>query len=188
MGALGALVTTIRPGWIVLLAPWLAFGLAGCSGLSGGDDPNSWYNKTIVENIAGRSPPPPDISAPAPPGSGAAAFPAPGAPPPGGLVPPDELYRSDGSCGGMMLGPGGSSGAVLPASGGISLEMTECDVARRAGPPDKVEISANPRGERFLTLSYLRGQRQRIYHFASGRLVSIENLPAPATPQKRAIS
>jgi hypothetical protein len=26
----------------------------------------------------------------------------------------------------------------------------------------------------------------RIYHFFLGRLVSIENLPAPATPQKRA--
>jgi hypothetical protein len=178
-------MTTVRPVWIVLLAPWLTFELAGCSSLSGGDDPNSWYNKTIVENIAGRSPPPPDIAAPAPPSSGTAASPAPGAPPPGALVPPDELYRSDGSCGGMMLGPGGSSGGLLPASGGVSLEMTECDVARRAGPPDKVEVSPSPGGERFLTLSYLRGPGPRIYHFASGRLVSIENLPAPA-PQKRA--
>jgi len=101
-------------------------------------------------------------------------------------VPEFELYRSDGSCGGLVVG-GARPAAATPIEA-ISLEMTECDVARRAGAPDKIELAVNERGERFLAMTYGSGERPRIYRFASGRLVSIEALPpvrgASAKPSK----
>jgi hypothetical protein len=72
-----------------------------------------------------------------------------------------------------------------PMLGGIALQMTECDVVRRAGPVEKIDLGANERGERSLTLIYLRGPWPGIYRFAGGRLVSIERAPgAPAAPEK----
>ena len=63
--------------------------------------------------------------------------------------------------------------------------MTECDIVRRYGaPPDRVEL-ATLDGARSLTLSYLHGQRPRVYHFNYGRLVSVENLPEAAPPRRR---
>jgi hypothetical protein len=193
-----------------LVSAW-AVGVAGCAGT---DDPNAWYNKTVVENFGGRSdgagpaegrpdlgnpnqypagPPPYPASqnqypaSPNPYPANANVYsgnPNP-APVPAGrneLVPDNELYRSDGSCGGLTLGAG-SAFRTAPGDP-ISLEMTECDVARRAGPPDKIEIAANARGERFLTMTYVRGERPRIFRFASGRLVGIEALPSPARARR----
>jgi len=71
-----------------------------------------------------------------------------------------------------------------PMLGGIALQMTECDVVRRAGPVEKIDLGANERGERSLTLTYLGGPWPGIYRFASGRLVSIERAPAPPAPEK----
>jgi len=102
---------------------------------------------------------------------------------PYGAVPPNELYRSEASCGTMVPPPGGHASADVSD---IGLQMTECEVARHYGPPDKVELGALPNGARLLTLSYLRGPRPRIYHFAYGRLVSIENLAAPPPHNKHA--
>jgi hypothetical protein len=73
----------------------------------------------------------------------------------------------------------GSSSAPPSVAGGISLQMTECDVVRRAGPVEKVDFGVNDRGERAVTLTYDRGPWPGIYRFAGGRLVSIERLPAP---------
>src|SRR5262249_38174412 len=73
-------------------------------------------------------------------------------------------------------------------SGGIALQMTECDVVRRAGPVEKIDIGSDERGERAVTLTYLRGPWPGGYRFAGGRLVSIERgpgpPPAPAKPQE----
>jgi hypothetical protein len=81
--------------------------------------------------------------------------------------------------------PAGEAPAAPPILGGISLQMTECDVVRRAGPVEKIELGANERGERSLVLTYLRGPWPGVYRFASGRLVSIERAPgAPAAPEK----
>jgi hypothetical protein len=83
---------------------------------------------------------------------------------------------------------GGAPQASPPAAGGISLQMTECDVVRRAGPVEKVDFGVNDRGERAVTLTYERGPWPGIYRFAGGRLVLIERAPspppAPAKPQK----
>ena len=182
-------MSIVRLARVLVVAPALACGLVGCSG-SDRNDPDAWYNKTVVENFAGRPKPPPDSRAQPPlvsdmtamPGSAAPVGAVPGSAAPVGAVPPTELYRSESSCGAMLPGSGGSAGALPPAPGDIALEMTECDIARRYGPPDKVELAAMPNGARALTLSYLHSARPRIYHFASGRLFSIENLPEPPPP------
>ena len=70
---------------------------------------------------------------------------------------------------------------------GIALEMSECDVVQRAGPPDGMDFSTNPRGDRAAVLTYTRGDRAGIYRFVAGRLVSIERgaeAPAPERPKK----
>lgn len=69
---------------------------------------------------------------------------------------------------------------VIPAS--IALDMTECDVVKRAGIADKVDIGAGQGADRSVTLTYLRGDRPGIYRFAEGRLKSMEMSPeAPSS-------
>ena len=67
---------------------------------------------------------------------------------------------------------------------GIALSMTECQVISVAGYTDRVEIGANERGERAVTLTYLGGARPGIYRFRSGRLISMERVDEPAQPKK----
>jgi hypothetical protein len=187
--------------WLFL--PALMLPLVGCSV---SDDPNAWYNKTVVENLSGRSdaPPPaapadsPNIPAtpgvasipPTPPPAGGAI--APVAAPAGSAgaagpraLPESEFYRSEASCGGVILGTGAPPS--LAASQSISLDMTECEVARRLGAPDRMEL-AGAGGQRLLTLTYGRGEHPRLYRFASGRLYAIEALSPPAPPARRAAS
>ncbi len=97
-----------------------------------------------------------------------------------------ELVGPDGQCvsAGPEPVPAGSAGATGQAQtaaplGGISLQMTECDVVRRAGGVEKFEFGASERGERTLVLTYLRGPWPGVYRFAGGRLVSIERAPEP---------
>jgi hypothetical protein len=70
--------------------------------------------------------------------------------------------------------------------GGIGLQMTECEVVRRAGQPERFEFGTNQRGERTLVLTYTRGPWPGIYRFAEGRLYSIEASPVPPAPPKKA--
>ena len=63
--------------------------------------------------------------------------------------------------------------------GGIALQMTECDVVRRAGPPERLEFGSGERGQRTVVITYIRGPRPGIYRFADGRLFSIERAPEP---------
>lgn len=86
--------------------------------------------------------------------------------------------------------PDGDAAAPQPApllSGGIALQMTECDVVRRAGHPEQLQIGTNERGERTVVITYIRGSRPGIYRFSGGRLTTIERAPgAPAErPQKK---
>jgi hypothetical protein len=66
--------------------------------------------------------------------------------------------------------------------------MTECDVVKRAGTPENVQLGTNDRGERAVTLTYSSGPRPGIYRFAAGRLYAIERAaeppPEPAKPVK----
>jgi hypothetical protein len=168
-----------------LLLALLMLPLAGCAGnLASSDDPNLWYNKTIAENITGRSA---DESVPAyasaAPTGPVAAVAATAANMP---VQTNEFYRSDGSCGGIMLGgarPASRGGSAAAAA--INLDMTECEVARLAGPPDKIEFSTNERGERIFVMTYAHSERPRIYRFAAGRLISIEAPAARSVLQRQ---
>jgi hypothetical protein len=105
-------------------------------------------------------------------------------------LPPSRPIRALGAP--SLIGPDGSCSAATGESefvgAGIALDMSECDVVRRAGSPDSVDVSTNARGERAVVLTYLRGERPGIYRFAAGRLVSIERgaePPAPERPTKK---
>jgi len=107
-------------------------------------------------------------------------------------VTPDDLISADGLCPGMAppAGPANalSEGAAAAPriSGVVALGHTECDVARGAGTPDKVNLSTNPGGDRVAVLTYARGSRAGIYTFTSGRLSSVERGPEPAAEPKGA--
>jgi hypothetical protein len=119
----------------------------------------------------------------------------------------DDLLSPDGQC--AALAPDPNAEPVAPARpdvppghpapidqpaqptvplvfGGIGLQMTECEVVRRAGQPDRFDFGTNQRGERTLVLTYTRGPWPGIYRFAEGRLYSIEGTPAPLAPPKKA--
>jgi hypothetical protein len=98
-----------------------------------------------------------------------------------------DLVSADGQCTETSASAG--KGQNAPASlGGISLRMSECDVVRRAGAVEGIELGANERGERSLVLTYIHGPWPGVYRFTNGRLVSIERAaappPGPEKPQK----
>jgi hypothetical protein len=98
---------------------------------------------------------------------------------------PADLVGPEGQCAGAEPDPNAEPGTPPAATGGgISLQMTECEVVRRAGTPERVEFGSTQRGERSVVLTYSRGVRPGIYRFASGRLVSIERGPEPAAPAR----
>jgi hypothetical protein len=92
-----------------------------------------------------------------------------------------DLVNAAGQCAGEgeQAGSDPTTGGAAPVAGGIALQMTECDVVRRAGAADKIDFASDERGERIVTLTYLRGPLPGIYRFAGGRLVSIDRAPAP---------
>jgi hypothetical protein len=96
-----------------------------------------------------------------------------------------DLVGPEGQCASAGPEQAPAESGAAPMLGGITLQMTECDVVRRAGPVEKIELGANERGERSLVLTYLRGPSPGLYRFAGGRLVSIERVPgAPAEAEK----
>ncbi len=99
-----------------------------------------------------------------------------------------DLVSAEGQCSETSVSAANAQNA--PGSlGGISLRMSECDVIRRAGAVEGIELGANERGERSLVLTYLHGPWPGVYRFTNGRLVSIERAaappPGPETPQKK---
>jgi hypothetical protein len=101
-------------------------------------------------------------------------------------VGPADLVGPEGQCAGAAEPDPNGEPSAPPAQGGISLQMTECEVVRRAGVPERVELGANERGERAVVLTYSRGLRPGIYRFAAGRLVSIERGPEPPPTRPKA--
>jgi hypothetical protein len=103
-------------------------------------------------------------------------------------VSPADLVGPEGQCAGAAPDPNAEPGTPAMPQGGISLQMTECEVVRRAGTPENVEMGSNPRGDRTVVLTYSRGLRPGVYRFVSGRLQSIERGPEPANarPQQKA--
>jgi hypothetical protein len=103
-----------------------------------------------------------------------------------------DLVDANGNCAGAYAPaasgdqPGQPDAGVPPIPGAIALEMTECDVVKRAGIAQRVEIGPNDRRERTATLTYSGGERPGIYNFTDGRLKSMELGPAPPAPPKTA--
>jgi hypothetical protein len=102
-----------------------------------------------------------------------------------------DLVDANGSCAGAAppVTASGEGVPMIPAA--IALEMSECDVVKRAGAAEKVELGTNDRRERTAALTYINGQRPGIYHFTAGRLTSMERAPepvaAPAKPAKKPV-
>jgi hypothetical protein len=63
--------------------------------------------------------------------------------------------------------------------------MTECEIVRAVGAPQNVQIGANERGDRAVTIEYRTGDRPGIYRFVDGRLVSIERVGEPPPADKK---
>ena len=128
----------------------------------------------------------------APTMSGGAPMPPPAAeapPPAGSPINPrsnQALYFTAGPESGRVASapPGALPPEVRGGPRGISIAMTECQVVGIAGYTDRIEVSANERGERVVTLTYLSGDRPGIYHFRSGRLVSMERVAEPPQAKK----
>ena len=108
-----------------------------------------------------------------------------------------DLVSRDGQCAtpGQGFADPTAAGAAPPATGGVALHMTECDVVRRAGPVEQIDVAVDDRGDRAVVLTYIRGPFPGVYRFTGGRLVSVERAPAPppapaksqkATPKKPA--
>jgi hypothetical protein len=98
---------------------------------------------------------------------------------------------SVGGVSGELGGEPAPATAAMPANlgaptvvGGIALGMTECQAVQRAGQPGNVSISADPKGERQVVLTYLSGSWPGIYHFSDGRLKEIDRAPAPPEAPK----
>jgi hypothetical protein len=104
-------------------------------------------------------------------------------------APPQALNFTAGPQAGPAAGTSPQPAPDAPAAplrAGVGLGMTECDVVRANGHTDRIEVSANERGQRSLTLTYLHGERSGIYRFVAGRLVSLERAEEPPAPAKAA--
>jgi hypothetical protein len=114
-------------------------------------------------------------------------------------VAPDDMVDASGRCAGAYVPspgsaadqPGGQPETVQQAGvpmipSAIALEMSECDVVKRAGFPERVEIGAGQSNERTATLTYTGGARPGVYVFVDGRLKSMERGPEPVAPAKPA--
>jgi hypothetical protein len=113
-------------------------------------------------------------------------------------VPPDDLVDASGRCASAYAAPvqsgGDQPGGQAPVTATdagvalnptpVALEMSECDVVKRAGVPERTEIGASERNERTATLTYMGGPRPGIYTFVEGRLKSMERGPEPPPQPK----
>jgi hypothetical protein len=111
-------------------------------------------------------------------------------------VAPEDMVDASGRCAGAYVPPSASTSdqpvtvqeagvPMIPTA--VALEMTECDVVKRAGFPERVDIGSTERNERQVTLTYTGGTRPGVYMFVAGRLKSMERgpEPAPTKPAKK---
>ena len=114
-----------------------------------------------------------------------------------GAIGPQDLVDASGRCaaaasaqtadvaGGGQAGAGTTPAAQLSGRP-IVLKMSECDLVGTAGAPQDIQIGANERGDRTVTLEYKAGIHAGIYRFVSGRLVSVERVEgAPGAPAQK---
>ena len=153
---------------VVLIA---ALPLAGCGSLDFSLKDQEWFSrpKMFSRSLSIETPPLSD----------------------GRPVGPADLISAEGYCAGMAS-PADANAMTdqqapveaVQGGAGIAIGRTECDVARAAGAPDNVAITAEG-GRRMTVLTYVRGPRPGIYRFADGRMTSMERGAEPE-PQPRA--
>ncbi len=91
-------------------------------------------------------------------------------------VPPAPVQTSEG-------GTEPAAAVPAPLSGrNVALQMTECEVIGAMGRPGDIQSSANERGERMVTMTYMMPERP-IYRFVGGRLATIERGAEPPPPE-----
>jgi hypothetical protein len=96
-----------------------------------------------------------------------------------------DLVDGQGLCPGVAPAASDSDAAVVDRPiRGVSLDMTECEVATALGPPQGLEAGGSPGGVRTVIMTYTAGDRPGIYRFVGGRLASVErgNEPPPPAP------
>jgi len=104
-------------------------------------------------------------------------------------VTPEDYVDASGQCSAAAApetatpAAPGAEPAAPTVAGGIALTMTECQVVRRAGPPQHVDLGANAGGERSVVMTYTQGQWPGIYRFRGGRLAEIEAVAQPEKPK-----
>jgi hypothetical protein len=131
----------------------------------------------------------PSPAAPPEPQAAARAPVAPAAAPASDPINPRSNQALYFTAGPQAGGPAAPAPNALPSEvrsgpSGIALQMTECQVVAVAGYTDRVEIGANPRGQRTVTLTYMTGERPGIYRFIGGRLNSMDRVAEPEQPKK----
>ena len=104
----------------------------------------------------------------------------------------EDLVSADGQCAAQSAEVATAGDPVLPPGtptmqGGIALQMTECDVVRRSGLAEKVDLGTGANNERTAVLTFTRGPHPGVFRFAAGRLVAMERLPGPpaAAPKQK---
>jgi hypothetical protein len=88
-----------------------------------------------------------------------------------------DFANADGSC---TPSPGSASAETTA----IALQMPECGLVQVLGPPEKIDIGANERGDRQAVMFYGQGERPGRYSFTGGQLTSIERVAEPPPPPK----
>ena len=96
-----------------------------------------------------------------------------------------DLVDADGRCSAAAgVDPNALPPDATTLPGGVTLEMTECEVVQRAGAPQNVDVGASETGERAVSLTIVGGPRPGIYHFVGGRLKTMDRAAEPAPPPK----
>ncbi len=91
---------------------------------------------------------------------------------------PADFVNADGTC-----APPSPDSATAQATA-VALEMTECGLVQVLGPPEKLDIGANERGDRTAVMVFNRGERPGIYNFTGGQLTSMQRVAEPPPPPK----
>lgn len=108
-------------------------------------------------------------------------------------IAPSDLVDASGACPAFAPPPAapdagsGNADAASRLGGGVAIGMSECDVVSRVGPPNAVNLSSNPRGDRTAVLTFHSGPRPGIYRFVGGRLTEMDRVEQPpsAPPAKK---
>jgi hypothetical protein len=98
-----------------------------------------------------------------------------------GPIGPHDLVDASGRCPAAASAPGtdvagggqagtGPTPAVQLSGHPIVLKMTECDLVGAAGSPQDIQIGANERGDRTVSLEYKAGVHAGIYRFVPAGL------------------